>query len=77
MSATLNNTKIKVLLVTHYYPSHKSGIELVAFQLVKHLTSKYLIDVTWAASNTDPSPNNIKDLHCIPMQAFNFMERFG
>ena len=68
--------KKKLLLVTHYYPEHRSGIEIVAGQMAKYLVQNYNVEIEWIASNIDSSPENIKGLICTPVKALNLTEKF-
>jgi phosphatidyl-myo-inositol dimannoside synthase len=63
---------MRVLLVTHYYPQHRSGVELVAGELARRLASRG-ISITWAASGplTDNLPAAVTAL---PMRSWNGIE---
>jgi glycosyltransferase involved in cell wall biosynthesis len=65
---------LKVLLVTHFYPSHGGGIERVAEQLARRLTSAHDTTITWCASNTDSPPDDAS-FRFEPMSALNIVER--
>ena len=47
---------MRIALVTHYYPAHRGGIELVAAELAKRLAQRSDIDIAWHASDCDPAP---------------------
>jgi glycosyltransferase involved in cell wall biosynthesis len=67
-------TKPRILLLTHYYESHRGGVELVAWKVACGLAAKgYQIE--WAASNTDPLPPEVPGIRFMPMQAFNLVEQ--
>lgn len=66
--------KLNLLLVTHYYPNHRGGVEIVAGKLAENLTQNYPIHITWLASHVDEPPNNTEGLTCLPMTATNFTE---
>lgn len=66
--------KITILLVTHYYPSHRGGVEIVAGELVKALLKGDEIEIIWVASDTDTPPTEIKGLSCLPMKTSNQIE---
>ena len=70
-----NSKNLNLLLVTHYYPEHRGGVEIVAGKLVEYLTQKPKINITWMASNVDKPPYNIAKLECLPMKASNFFEK--
>jgi len=40
---------MRVLVVTHYYPKHGGGIEIVAGELARRLVGRG-VEVVWAAS---------------------------
>ena len=64
-----------VLLVTHYYPKHGGGVEIVAGQLATRLSSE--VDVQWhaAAPGAQSVPSSVE---VRPMRCWNGLERrFG
>lgn len=66
-----------VLLVTHYYPAHRGGIELVAAELARRLAAEHGATITWYASDCDPPPA-IVGVAPAPASACNAIERrFG
>ncbi len=76
MVKTSNNISknIKLLLITHYYPKHRGGIEIVAGKLAEYLLQNESLQITWMASNVDSPPGKISRLHCLPMNSLNFIE---
>ncbi len=64
------------MLVTHYYPSHRGGVEIVAGKIATYLTQLSAIKIRWFASATDLPPKNFEQLHCHPAQAINLLERY-
>jgi glycosyltransferase involved in cell wall biosynthesis len=70
----LYSLKLKILLITHYYPEHRGGIEIVAGNLAESLTKIGNLEINWMASNVDPPPIGIHRLHCLPMKASNIIE---
>ena len=67
---------MRVLLVTHYYPEHRGGVEIVAGDLACRLARRGA-EIEWAASDCDPGqgPEGIRRLQA---HAWNFSERrFG
>jgi glycosyltransferase involved in cell wall biosynthesis len=65
-----------VVLVTHYYPGHGGGVEIVAFELARRLAANGT-SLTWFASASDVPPR-VERLNCRPVAAWNFLERrFG
>lgn len=64
----------KILLVTHYYPAHRGGIEIVAGKLAEYFLKEGKTEIVWTASDTDPPPMQRAHLRCLPMKTFNFFE---
>jgi len=63
----LEKPPLKVLLITHYYPMHRGGIEIVAGKLAESLSKIGNIEINWMASNVDPHPIDIPRLQCLPI----------
>ena len=63
----------RIVLVTHYFPAHRGGIELVAAELAKRL-AQHGAEITWYASDTD-APPQIPGVTCVPAKACNMFER--
>lgn len=68
---------MKLLLVTHYYPAHRGGIEIIAGEIVRRLAGSH--EIVWAASDCDPSPDcGAGAVRAAPMRSMNVIERvFG
>lgn len=66
--------KPRLLLLTHYYPAHRGGVEIVAEQLASRLAERY--EILWLASNCDHPPA-IPGLMCKPQRAWNWLETKG
>ena len=64
---------MRIVLVTHYFPAHRGGIELVAGELATRLAGKGA-DITWYASDTDAAPE-IPGVTCVRAKAYNAIER--
>ena len=62
-----------VLVVTHYFPAHGGGLEIVAGNVVRRLAESGH-RVEWFASATDPAPD-WTGVACRPQPAFNWTER--
>ncbi len=62
---------MRLLLVTHYYPSHRGGIEIVAGELAKRLEGRG-VRIAWAAS---AAPVDSIPATAVPMQTWNIAER--
>jgi glycosyltransferase involved in cell wall biosynthesis len=68
---------MKILVVTHYFPSHKGGVEVVAGEIINQL-SKNEVEVKWIASQTDEVPENSHFLECFSIPTVNIIEKkFG
>jgi glycosyltransferase involved in cell wall biosynthesis len=63
-------------LVTHYFPSHRGGVETVAWEIASRLAASGKAETTWYASDTDPAPCDVPGLRCVPASASNLAERF-
>lgn len=64
---------MRIALVTHYYPAHRGGIELVAGEIAKRLGATHGFEISWHASNCDPAPS-IPGVTCIPGASCNAVE---
>lgn len=65
-------------MVTHYFPSHRGGVEAVAWEIASRLAERGSASITWYSSNTDDAPSALPGLRCVPMPACNISERrFG
>lgn len=65
---------MQIVLVSHFYPSHHGGVELVAGQLAARMAAAGC-DVVWCASDTDEPPE-LSGVRCVPMRTFNGIERW-
>jgi glycosyltransferase involved in cell wall biosynthesis len=65
---------MRLTLVTHYYPAHRGGIEIVAGEIARHLAASHAAEVAWHASDCDPPPA-IPGVACFPARAWNGIER--
>jgi len=67
---------MKLLVVTHYFESHRSGIELIAGRLVRELLDLGE-EVVWLSSNASPAPSDRKDgFKGVAVNALNVTERY-
>jgi glycosyltransferase involved in cell wall biosynthesis len=67
---------MRILLVTHYYPEHRSGVEIVAGVLARRLAQRGA-EIEWAASDGDPGKDS-EGVRRLPARAWNISERrFG
>jgi glycosyltransferase involved in cell wall biosynthesis len=67
---------LRVVLVTHYFPSHGGGIERVAWEIARRLAASGHYEITWLASSGDLPPRDMPSaLRCVPVPACNIAER--
>jgi glycosyltransferase involved in cell wall biosynthesis len=64
---------MRVLLVTHYYPEHRGGVEIIAGQLARRLAGRG-IELVWAASHCDPPPA-WAGVTALPIRSWNGLEK--
>lgn len=67
---------MRLLIVTHYYPGHCGGIEIVAEKLAEHLTAAGEIKIEWMGSDRYVAPRDIPGLECTPLKSFHFIEQW-
>jgi phosphatidyl-myo-inositol dimannoside synthase len=65
---------MRLTLVTHYYPAHRGGIEIVAGEIARRLAARHGIEVSWHASDCDPPPG-LPGVTCFPARGWNGIER--
>ncbi len=73
-ASRLGADRMRLVLVTHYYPAHRGGIELVAGELATRLAANHGFRIDWHASDCDPAPS-IEGVTCTPATACNTIER--
>lgn len=64
---------MKIIMATHFFPSHHGGIENVADQLYRGLTTNGH-DVVWIAADSTPPPNPVGRSHAVAFRISNFVE---
>lgn len=68
---------MRIALVTHYFPAHRGGIELVAAEMARRLAQRHGAAITWHASDCDPAPL-LPGVAVVPAASCNILERrFG
>jgi len=67
---------MKLLMVTHYFDSHRGGIELVAEKIFRGLAGRQC-EVIWAAANVSPAPIEEAYGKVLPLNSWNFVERIA
>lgn len=65
---------MRITLVTHYFPAHRGGIELVAAELAGHLAAAHRAEIRWHASDCDEPPS-IPGVQALPAASWNALER--
>ncbi|HTM60142.1 MAG TPA: glycosyltransferase family 4 protein [Burkholderiales bacterium] len=74
----MSNRQPRVVLVTHFFPSHGGGVESVAWELASRLAASGAAKITWYSSDTDAPPAQSPGLQCVPVRTWNVAERrFG
>jgi glycosyltransferase involved in cell wall biosynthesis len=63
---------VKILMVTHYFESHRGGIEIIAGRLLREL-SRLGHQTVWVATDASPPPETIA-FRVVPIPANNTME---
>jgi glycosyltransferase involved in cell wall biosynthesis len=64
----------KLLTVSHYFETHRGGIEIVASSLAQELANRG-IDVTWMAADASPVSATTENVTRIALRASNLLER--
>lgn len=65
---------MRITLVTHYFPAHRGGIELVAAELARRLAARHGAEISWHASDCDEPPS-IPGVKAVPARSCNAIER--
>jgi glycosyltransferase involved in cell wall biosynthesis len=66
---------LSVVLVTHYFPAHRGGVERIAGQLAERLARDGVVQIEWHASDCDAAPAAAPGLHAVPARSWNIAER--
>jgi glycosyltransferase involved in cell wall biosynthesis len=66
---------ISVALVTPYFPAHRGGVEIVAYELARRLAAAGHAQITWHASDCDLPPPPAPGLRYVPARSWNVAER--
>lgn len=66
---------LSVVLVTHYYPAHRGGVERIAGQLAERLARAGVAAFEWHASDCDAPPPPAPGLSLSPAKSWNAAER--
>src|SRR5262245_56840483 len=66
--------RVRITLVSHYYPAHRGGVERVAGQLAERLARDGIAEVSWYATDCDAAPA-FAGVQCVPSSGWNGLER--
>ncbi|WP_052319466.1 glycosyltransferase family 4 protein [Burkholderia sp. A9] len=66
--------RMRIVLITHFFPAHRGGVELVAGHLAETLVRNAAAVIEWFASDCDPAPV-IEGITCVSVPAWNPLER--
>jgi len=64
---------MKILMASHYFASHKSGIEIIAEELFLGLAAREQ-EVVWLAGDATPPPEPVGKSRAVSLPIFNFVE---
>ena len=73
----MNHNKVKLLLVTPYFPPHTGGLETYAFNIVQGLTRTYNYEVVVVTSNPNGKQQIIEDFCGIKVYRLPIMLRIS
>ncbi|HET9404479.1 MAG TPA: glycosyltransferase family 4 protein [Burkholderiales bacterium] len=76
VGAAQGASRIRVVLVTHYFPAHSGGVERVAGELASRLVRNGTMQIEWHASECDLAPPDTPGVKCLPARSCNAIERF-
>ncbi|MBN3816200.1 glycosyltransferase family 4 protein [Paraburkholderia sp. Se-20369] len=65
---------VRIVLITHFFPAHRGGVEIVAGHLAEALTRNASATITWFASDCDPAPV-LEGVTCLSVPSWNPLER--
>jgi len=65
---------MKILMATHYFGSHKGGIEIVADELFRGLAAREQ-QVVWVAGDVTPPPDPVGRSRTVPLHVLNWVEK--
>ena len=68
---------VRIALVTHYFGSHRGGVESVAGQLAARLAATGAFSIEWVSSDVTPPPSGVAGVNGVPVRAWNGLERRG
>lgn len=65
---------MKILILSHYFASHRGGIETAAEEQFRALAARGQ-EVAWLAADSTPGPASTGRSHAIPLPVCNFVEQ--
>ncbi|MBX3043675.1 MAG: glycosyltransferase family 4 protein [Candidatus Kapabacteria bacterium] len=65
----------KVILVTHFYPAHRGGVEIAAYNTAKILAESGNFQIAWCAADCDKPPENEYFFDYKPLNSTNIIEK--
>lgn len=65
---------MKIAMVSHYFGSHRGGIEIVAEELFRQFAARGQ-EVVWLASDVTPAPEIIGHARTVALPVWNYVER--
>lgn len=68
---------LRIALVTHYFESHRGGVESVAGQLAARLGATGAFSIEWVSSDVTPPPSEVPGVTGVAVRAWNGLERRG
>jgi glycosyltransferase involved in cell wall biosynthesis len=67
---------MRLLLVSHYYATHRGGVEISARELAQRFVRDAPMEIEWMASDCDPCPAALPPaVRCLPAASWNGIER--
>ncbi|HTH93051.1 MAG TPA: glycosyltransferase family 4 protein [Candidatus Paceibacterota bacterium] len=74
----MNESKKSILIVTHHFPPHVTGVGMVAYNQAKRLVaSGYTVTVVTSETNADEKSAIVDGIRVIRIKALNFSEKWG
>ncbi len=65
---------LRIVLVTHYFPSHGGGLERAAAEIAARLMESASVTIEWFASDGDKPPAGTEALRIVAVPAWNGLE---
>jgi glycosyltransferase involved in cell wall biosynthesis len=69
---------MRLLVITHYYSTHRGGVEIVAREIAERLARRGAVEIEWMASDCDPAPSDLPaGTRCTPAPSWNGLEKIS